>query len=120
MNEPRIIGGENEWTCGTAEERDVINELFASFVETVRNSGGNNAVRSLIITAHAAAMDETGIKDVKIPDDDRIIVSIHYYSPWDFAGGDNSRSEWGSDADKKELDKGFELVKKYFIDKRCV
>lgn len=117
MNEPRIIGGENEWTCGTAEERDVINELFASFVETVRNSGGNNAVRSLIITAHAAAMDETGIKDVKIPDDDRIIVSIHYYSPWDFAGGDNSRSEWGSDADKKELDKGFELVKKYFIDK---
>ena len=117
MNEPRIIGGENEWTCGTAEEREVINELFASFVETVRNSGGNNAVRSLIITAHAAAMDETGIKDVKIPDDDRIIVSIHYYSPWDFAGGDNSRSEWGSDADKKELDKGFELVKKYFIDK---
>lgn len=117
MNEPRIIGGENEWTCGTAEEREVINNLFAAFVETVRKSGGNNATRSLIITAHAAAMDETGIKDVKIPDDDRIIVSIHYYSPWDFAGNEDSRSDWGSDADKKELDKGFDLVKKYFIDK---
>lgn len=117
MNEPRIIGGKDEWTCGTAEEREVINNLFAAFVETVRKSGGNNKTRSLIITAHAAAMDETGIKDVKIPDDDRIIVSIHYYSPWDFAGGEDSRSDWGSDSDKKELDKGFDLVKKYFIDK---
>mgnify|MGYP000105065344 FL=1 len=115
MNEPRIIGGENEWTCGTAEERDVINELFASFVETVRNSGGNNAVRSLIITAHAAAMDETGIKDVKIPDDDRIIVSIHYYSPWDFAGGDNSRSEWGSDATKKSLTRVLSLLRNILL-----
>lgn len=117
MNEPRIIGGENEWTCGTSEEREVINNLFAAFVDTVRKSGGNNATRSLIITSHAAAMDEDGIKDVKIPNDDRIIVSIHYYSPWEFAGGEQTRSDWGSDNDKSELDKGFDLVKKYFIDK---
>ncbi len=117
MNEPRIIGGTDEWTCGISEEREVINNLFKAFVETVRKSGGNNATRSLIITSHAAAMDETGLKDVKIPDDDRIIVSIHYYSPWDFAGNEDSRSDWGTDSDKAELDKGFDLAKKYFIDK---
>ena len=117
MNEPRIIGGQDEWTCGTAEEREVINDLLAVFIDTVRKSGGNNSGRSLIITAHAAAMDETGMKDVRLPDDEHIIVSIHYYSPWDFAGAEDSRSDWGSDSDKKELDKGFDLIKKYFIDK---
>lgn len=117
MNEPRIIGGTDEWTCGTAEEREVINNLFAAFVETVRKSGGNNATRSLIITSHSASINETGVKDVKIPNDDRIIVSIHYYFPWEFAGADDSRSEWGTDADKKELDSGFDLLKSQFIDK---
>lgn len=117
MNEPRVIGGKNEWTCGTEENRAVISNLFAAFVDTVRKSGGNNATRTLLITGNAAAMDETNLKSIKIPDDDRIAVSIHYYSPWEFAGNENSRSDWGSDADKKELDKGFDLAKKYFIDK---
>lgn len=39
MNEPRIVGGQDEWTGGTEEEREVINNLFAAFVETVRKSG---------------------------------------------------------------------------------
>ena len=29
MNEPRIVGGQDEWTGGTEEEREVINNLFA-------------------------------------------------------------------------------------------
>lgn len=117
LNEPRIIGGQDEWTCGTAEEREVINNLLAAFVETVRKSGGNNAARSLIITSHAASIDETGVNDVKIPNDDRIIVSIHYYSPWDFAGPENDRADWGTDSDKSDLDKGFDFLKSRFIDK---
>lgn len=117
MNEPRIIGGKDEWTCGTSDEREVINNLFAAFVETVRKSGGNNATRSLIVTSHAASIDKTGVDDIKIPNDDRIIVSIHYYSPWDFAGPDNPKSDWGTDADKKALDEGFDYLKSKFVDK---
>lgn len=116
MNEPRIIGGQDEWTCGTAEEREVINNLFAAFVETVRKSGGNNSTRTLIVTGHAAAMDETAIKAIKIPSDDHIAVSIHAYSPWSFAGDDNGTSSF-TDADKSELDKNFDLIKSTFIDK---
>lgn len=116
MNEPRVIGGQDEWTCGTEEEREVINNLFAAFVETVRKSGGNNSSRTLIITGHAAAMDETAIKAIKIPNDDHIAVSIHAYSPWSFAGDDNGTSTF-SDSDKSELDKNFDLIKSTFIDK---
>ena len=120
MNEPRIVGSDNEWLGGTPEEREVINNLFDVFVKTVRNSGGNNADRHLIITSHAASITADAVKAVKIPDDDKIIVSIHYYSPWDFSDPDDDSAqsaEWGSDSDKLELDKGFDLLKNTFVDK---
>lgn len=116
LNEPRVIGGQDEWTCGTSEEREVINNLLSAFVDTVRKSGGNNTTRTLIITGHAAAMDETAIKAIKIPDDDHIAVSIHAYSPWSFAGDDNGTASF-NDSDKSELDKNFDLIKSTFIDK---
>ncbi|MDD6345556.1 MAG: cellulase family glycosylhydrolase [Oscillospiraceae bacterium] len=120
MNEPRIIDSPNEWTGGTPEEREVINNLFDVFVKTVRSSGGNNTDRHLIITSHAASITDDAVKAVKIPDDDKIIVSVHYYSPWDFSDPDDDSAqsaEWGTDSDKLELDKGFDLLKSTFIDK---
>lgn len=120
MNEPRVVGSQNEWLGGTPEEREVINDLFDVFVKTVRNSGGNNADRHLIITSHAASITADAVQAVKIPDDDKIIVSIHYYSPWDFSDPDDDSpesAEWGTDSDKLELDKGFDLLKNTFIDK---
>lgn len=117
MNEPRVIGSQNEWTGGTPEEREVINNLFAAFVDTVRKSGGNNSSRALIITSHAASIEADAVNAVTVPNDGNIIVSIHYYSPWEFAGGENSRSDWGTDADKQALDKGFDFLKTTFIDK---
>lgn len=116
MNEPRVIGSADEWTHGTADEREVINNLFAAFVETVRASGGNNATRTLIVTGNAAAMDETAVKGIKVPDDDHVIVSIHSYHPYDFALNDKGTSEF-KDSDKSQLDSEFDLLKSTFIDK---
>ena len=116
MNEPRVIGSADEWTHGTADEREVINNLFAAFVETVRKSGGNNSKRTLIVTGNAAAMDETAIKAIRVPDDDHVIVSIHSYHPYDFALNDNGNSTF-SDDDKGTLDSEFDLLKSTFIDK---
>ena len=117
MNEPRVIGGTDEWTCGTEEERDVINQLAQQFVDTVRKSGGNNTYRTLIVTTHAASLDETSVKALKVPNDDRVIVSVHYYSPYDFAGNESDVNTWGSDEDKANLDKGFKLLNDTFISK---
>lgn len=115
LNEPRVIGGENEWTCGTEEERDVINQLLQSFVDTVRESGGKNETRHLIITSHAASTDKTSVDSIKVPDDERIIVSLHHYSPWDFAGDESEVSEWGTDAEKKALDETFDYLYNKFV-----
>ena len=45
MNEPRVVGGENEWNGGTEENRLVINKLNRDFIDAVRTTGGNNTTR---------------------------------------------------------------------------
>ena len=117
MNEPRIIGGENEWTCGTEESRTVINSLIKIFCRTVRNSGGYNPSRHLIIPTHAASPDNTAISSLEIPDCDNIIVDVHNYAPWDFAGNESDRCKWGSDEDKALLDCGFDRLYETFVKK---
>jgi aryl-phospho-beta-D-glucosidase BglC (GH1 family) len=117
MNEPRVIGSATEWSGGTPEERDVINQLYQAFIDTVRATGGLNADRTLIISSHAQSITKEAVSAVKIPEDAHIAVSIHSYAPWDFCGTEDTRSDWGSDADKQELDTNFQYLEDTFISK---
>ena len=117
MNEPRVIGSATEWSGGTPEEREVINQLFQAFVDTVRAAGGTHAERTLIVSSHAQSITEAAVSAVKVPNDSHVIVSIHSYAPWDFCGTENDRADWGSDADKAELDKNFQYLDDMFISK---
>lgn len=117
MNEPRVIGSATEWSGGTPEERDVINQLYQAFIDTVRATGGLNADRTLIISSHAQSITKEAVSAVKIPEDSHIAVSIHSYAPWDFCGTEDTRSDWGNDADKQELDTNFQYLEDTFISK---
>jgi endoglucanase len=98
LNEPRTIGIEQEWTGGTLDERLNLNKYYQLFVDTVRASGGNNAKRMLLINPYAASGNSNAIATLKIPDDtakDKIIVSIHAYSPYNFALNKDAKfSNW--------------------------
>ncbi len=113
INEERTIGSENEWSGGTAEERDVVNKYLQDFVDAVRETGGNNSERTLIVTSYAASAEEVAMNNLKVPNDRHIIVSLHYYAPWKFSEGQTT--EFG-DAEKAELDAKFAAMKKKFID----
>lgn len=113
INEERTIGSENEWSGGTAEEREVVNKYIQDFVDTVRESGGNNSERTLIVTSYAASAEDIAMNNLKVPNDRHIIVSLHYYAPWKFSNGEST--EFG-DAEKAELDAKFDTMKKKFID----
>lgn len=78
MNEPRVFGAELEWE-GTDERREVVNYLNFAALETIRNSGGNNAERYVMIPTFAASGLDENIDALRLPEDDRVIVSIHYY-----------------------------------------
>lgn len=115
MNEPRIKG-EYEWTGGTSEARDVINKYNLAAVNTIRNTGGNNKKRHIMIPTHAASAIPAAVNDLVIPNNDsRIIVSVHNYSPYNFAMNINGTSYWGSNSDKSSLDNEFDAIYNKFV-----
>ena len=118
MNEPRLVGTVYEWNwtnnsseCQQAAE--YINELNQLFVNIVRSSGGNNATRYLAVPAYCAAPWNAVRKVFRIPDDtaeNRIIVSAHAYTPYNFAlntGSSDKRFDLEKDQNKKSEIAGF-------------
>ena len=82
-------------------------------MNTVRETGGKNAQRSLIVTSYAASAETSALKDVIIPDGGNIIMTVHYYAPWKFAEGKENVFD---DAGKNELAAKFRELKERFID----
>lgn len=121
LNEPRLKGTPMEWNGGNDEARDVINHWNAAFVETVRNSGGNNKLRHLMVTPYAASSMDKVLNDFAVPDDDKVIVSIHAYLPYTFALADNAQAttEWSADnpTDTNDIDMLIANLKDRYLDK---
>lgn len=103
----------------------ILNDMNQRFVNIVRNSGGNNAKRHLLIAGYGTDVELTCDEAFKMPDDpeNRCAVSVHYYTPSTFAilekdaSWGKARTEWGTDADYAELNKYMDMLKTAFIDK---
>lgn len=117
MNEPRMKGTPQEWSGGTPEAREVINKLNADFVSTIRAQGGNNPDRCLMIPTIAASGDSAALQGVTVPEDDKVIVSIHAYKPYGFALDKNGTKEFDPAADTGEIDNIMNNLKTNFLDK---
>ena len=105
MNEPRLLDSPEEWSGGTQEGRDVINEFHKVAVDAIRGTGGNNSKRHLMIPTYAASTTPNAMRDLVVPNDDpNIIISVHSYFPWSFAGLESGTNSWGSDQEKMALD----------------
>lgn len=82
-----------------------INAYNQIFVDTVRKAGGNNNSRYLLIPGWNTDINfttgdcDTYTMEAKlvIPNDSRIMVSVHYYTPWEFCGGEEAPGifRWG-------------------------
>lgn len=110
MNEPRQVGTAWEWWInGSAECSDAIaciNEINQAFVDTVRATGGNNLNRYLMIPGYDASPEGAVNTGFILPTDadgvtDKLIVSVHAYTPYSFAlqadGENGSTSVFDSD-----------------------
>ncbi|MDS0524835.1 glycoside hydrolase family 5 protein [Clostridium sp. SHJSY1] len=118
MNEPRPVGAANEWSGGSFENRSVINNYNLAAVNTIRNTGGNNESRCIMVPTLAASSTTVAVDDLVIPNDDKkIIVSLHMYSPYLFAMAQDGTDTWGSDADKSSLDWELDQVANKFVKK---
>ncbi|MGN0581193.1 MAG: glycoside hydrolase family 5 protein [Oscillospiraceae bacterium] len=121
LNEPRKRDTIYEWNGGDEEGQQVVNKLNAVFVETVRNSGGNNGKRCLMIPTYAASAMEKTFAAMEVPEnDDRIIVSVHAYIPYNFALASDNFTDYWSSSDPSctaEIDNLMTTLKAYFLDK---
>ena len=92
MNEPRLVGTNYEWILdeSSPQGKDAvacINILNQLFVDTIRSSGGGNVTRYLLCPGYAASADGALADGFALPEDaqNRVIVSVHSYTPYDFA-----------------------------------
>lgn len=100
-----------------SEGCELLNEINQTFVDLIRSSGGNNAKRHLLIGGYWTDISATSRGYFHMPDDpeNRCILSLHYYTPWDFCTTD-IRKVWGSAADGEEMQEKLDIVKESFID----
>jgi endoglucanase len=118
LNEPRLYGQPSEWNGGTPEARSILNEYNAAIVSAMRATGGNNALRHIMIPTHAATALEVAQNDLILPaNDSRIIVSQHTYFPYPFTldTSPTSTAQWGSAADKKAMDDELTRIQNKFV-----
>jgi endoglucanase len=104
LNEPRVKGHAQEWEGGRRDHRQNLNRLNQAAVSAIRDTGGNNRWRILMIPTYAAgatpswANNQGGSFDSFVMPADRnsagttintvnkFILSIHSYEPGNFAG----------------------------------
>jgi len=84
LNEPQFTG-----SSGDAQDATLLNELNTSFHRIVRNSGGANATRLLVLpTLHTSAdqarLDELS-STIATLNDPNLAVTVHYYGYWPFS-----------------------------------
>lgn len=94
---------------------DKIYEINSEFVKTVRATGGKNADRFLLIAGYNTDFDHTCDDRYRMPEDtveNKLIVSVHYYGPWDYCGT-KAVNQWGSPIQYKEQNETLARMTKF-------
>ncbi|MFI2709380.1 cellulase family glycosylhydrolase [Micromonospora sp. NPDC018662] len=84
VNEPQFTG-----SSGDAQNATLLNELNTSFHRIVRQSGGTNATRLLVLptlhtSAEQARVDEL-VSTFNALNDPNLIATVHFYGYWPFS-----------------------------------
>ena len=126
-----MLDGYSSWCFATfasptkydeAKSKDAykaINDYAQSFVTTVRNTGGNNAQRNLVVNTYGACCGygtwnahlQDPLREMKLPEDpaaNHLIFEIHDY----IRIADRTMSDIG-----REIDGTIENLKKYLVEK---
>lgn len=115
MNE---VGFDTLYNKNKADAYNLINKVNQDFVDIIRATGGNNAKRHLLIAGYYTDIERTCDSLYKMPDDKagRCILSVHYYTPWDFCTCDIKHT-WGTNSEVRQMETLIGKMKKNFVDK---
>ncbi len=109
--------GDGRWSgVENPTHYDNLNNYNQTFVDTVRSTGGNNGSRWLLVPGWYNNIEQTtGDYGFEIPtdelctsDENRIMISAHYYDPYNFCLNEDEsvswyETEWGTDEEKAQV-----------------
>lgn len=96
-DEHLLFAGTNEPNAKDAKQMAVLLSYHQTFVDAVRATGGNNASRTLIVQGPETNIEKTLEFMNSLPKDrieDRMMVEIHYYTPFQFCLMEKD-ADWG-------------------------
>jgi len=139
FDEHLLFASANEPGVENATQMAVLNSYHQTFINAVRSTGGKNSYRVLVVQGPSTDIGMTNELMSVLPADkiaNRLMVEIHYYTPWNFCGLMEDASwgkmfyYWGKDyhsstdaahnatsGEEKTADAKFLLMKKQFVDK---
>ena len=96
MNEPDAAGDNSKDKAGDIA---TLKRYHQAFVDAVRETGGNNARRVLVVQAPSTNIDLATTYDVMPQDNvpDAMMLEVHFYSPYNFTMMTKDES-WGNQA----------------------
>jgi len=79
-----MLDDNNRWNEPASQDGyDAINKYAKSFVSTVRNTGGNNKNRNLVVNVYSASSAPNAMKALELPESSgHIIFQLHSYPNW--------------------------------------
>ena len=94
------------------------NQVNQAFVDTVRACGGENESRYLLIPGYGTNIEKTCDSRFRMPKDsarDKLLISVHYYDPWSYAGAANyaTATKWGTKKDLDAMNKTLSRMQKF-------
>ncbi len=113
LNDSDVTGSKGVLTKDECYE--TTNMINSEFVKLIRSLGGNNSDRFLLIAGYNTDITHTCDERYKMPEDtaeNKLLLSVHYYTPWDYCGTDGVNS-WGSPSDYDEQNGLFKDLSKF-------
>lgn len=104
---------------GSEEGMALLCEFNQRFVDVIRQSGGNNEKRHLLIAGYWTDIEKTCENTFQMPKDtvqDRQIVSVHYYTPWEFCTTQQQHT-WGTEEDLQLMENKIAMLEEHFVGK---
>jgi aryl-phospho-beta-D-glucosidase BglC (GH1 family) len=139
FDEHLFFAGANEPNVENAAQMAVLKSYHQTFIDAVRSTGGKNSYRILVIQGPSTDIETTNKLMGSLPTDqiaNRLMVEIHYYTPWNFCGLTEDASwgkmfyYWGRDyhsvtdpmrnaswGEEATVNANFKLMKTQFVDK---
>ncbi len=97
-NNHLLFAGANEPNVSTAAQMSTLMTYYNTFISAVRGTGGSNTSRWLVVQGPSTDIDTTYNLMNTLPADPtpgRLMVEVHYYSPWNFCGLTSDQT-WGN------------------------